>query len=166
MQEERVLWAAGNNNETMQRVTWELDRFKGQQGRLRIVDLSNGDWGHINADDFRFEPPPEEPRVIVPPPQSSQGLPTPLLVGGIVLAAATGVIIAIRSIRSKKAKKKKSPEIQVEPNLNLESLRVGAPEKTIPGNKVDLKPVLDLGIQEVILDNSLIKKERKQDDEQ
>lgn len=50
----RAHYASGRNSETMQRVTWDLSRFSGQQGFLRIVDESSAPWGHINVDDFRF----------------------------------------------------------------------------------------------------------------
>ena len=52
--ENRVLHATGNDSDTMQRVTWDLTPFAGRGGRIRIVDASSGDWGHINVDDIRF----------------------------------------------------------------------------------------------------------------
>ena len=52
--ENRVLHATGNGSDTMQRVTWDLTPFAGHRGRIRIVDASSGDWGHINVDDIRF----------------------------------------------------------------------------------------------------------------
>ena len=52
--EDRVLHATGNDSDTMQRVTWDLTPFAGRRGRIRIVDASSGDWGHINVDDIRF----------------------------------------------------------------------------------------------------------------
>lgn len=50
----RVLSVSGRGTETMHRVTWDLNPWAGQQGRIRIVDNASGGWGHINADDFRF----------------------------------------------------------------------------------------------------------------
>jgi hypothetical protein len=55
----RVLYASGRNSETMSRVTWNLDRFAGRRGAIRVVDASTGGWGHINIDDFRFSSPPD-----------------------------------------------------------------------------------------------------------
>ncbi|MEE8129294.1 MAG: PASTA domain-containing protein, partial [Vicinamibacterales bacterium] len=52
--ESRVLHATGNDSDAMQRVTWDLTPFAGRRGRIRIVDASSGDWGHINVDDIRF----------------------------------------------------------------------------------------------------------------
>ena len=52
--EERVLHATGNDSDAMQRLTWDLTPFAGRRGRIRIVDASSGDWGHVNVDDIRF----------------------------------------------------------------------------------------------------------------
>jgi len=54
--ENRAFYASGRNEETMRKVTWNLDRYRDEQGFIRIVDNSSGPWGHINADDFRFIP--------------------------------------------------------------------------------------------------------------
>jgi beta-lactam-binding protein with PASTA domain len=62
---ERVNAIGGRNSETMQRVSWDLSPHAGKTGRIRIVDYSSGPWGHINVDDFRFEP-PEEITPVVP----------------------------------------------------------------------------------------------------
>lgn len=51
----RVFYATGQNTETMHGVTWELAQYTGKTGQIRIVDASSGGWGHINADDFRFD---------------------------------------------------------------------------------------------------------------
>jgi PKD repeat protein len=59
-------WASGKNTETMHRVVWNISQFKGKRAKLRIVDDSSGNWGHINADDFRFEvktPAPNPPAI-------------------------------------------------------------------------------------------------------
>jgi beta-lactam-binding protein with PASTA domain len=56
--ENRVFYASGRNKETMRTVTWNLDRYEGARGFIRIVDNSSGPWGHINADHFRFIPGP------------------------------------------------------------------------------------------------------------
>ncbi len=50
-----VLKATGNNHESMKRVTWDVSSFRGQEGRILIVDSSDRGWGHINADDFRYD---------------------------------------------------------------------------------------------------------------
>jgi len=52
--ERRAYFATGLNTETMQRVAWDLQPYKGQTARIRIIDASSGPWGHVNADDFRF----------------------------------------------------------------------------------------------------------------
>ncbi len=52
----RVFYATGQNTETMHGVTWELAQYAGKTGQIRIVDASSGGWGHINTDDFRFDP--------------------------------------------------------------------------------------------------------------
>jgi len=51
----RVYHASGKNTETMARVMWDLSPHAGKTGMIRIVDESSEGWGHINADDFRFE---------------------------------------------------------------------------------------------------------------
>lgn len=43
------------NTETMVPVVWEVSKWKGKTARIRILDLSNRGWGHINADDFRMQ---------------------------------------------------------------------------------------------------------------
>lgn len=52
----RVFHASGRNTETMHRVEWNLSPYEAKTGQIRIVDASSGEWGHINADDFRFTP--------------------------------------------------------------------------------------------------------------
>jgi len=52
---ERIrLRESGRNSETMREVRWDLRRYAGKVGHLRIVDMSSGPWGHINVDYFRF----------------------------------------------------------------------------------------------------------------
>jgi beta-lactam-binding protein with PASTA domain len=55
LHETRIYYQAGKNSDTMERVTWDLHPYAGRIGRIRIVDASSQEWGHINADDFRFE---------------------------------------------------------------------------------------------------------------
>ena len=50
----RMLQATGNDSDTMRRITWDLTPHAGRRGRIRIVDASSDDWGHINVDDIRF----------------------------------------------------------------------------------------------------------------
>ena len=50
----RVLHATGSDSDTMRRITWDLTPHAGRRGRIRIVDASSDDWGHINVDDIRF----------------------------------------------------------------------------------------------------------------
>lgn len=42
------------NSELMYRERIDISIYKGKTARIRIVDNSNGNWGHINADNFRF----------------------------------------------------------------------------------------------------------------
>lgn len=51
----RAFYETGKNVETMERVTWDLRPIAGRIGRIRIVDESSDEWGHINADDFQLE---------------------------------------------------------------------------------------------------------------
>ena len=50
----RMLHATGNDSDSMRRITWDLTPYAGRRGRIRIVDASSDDWGHINVDDIRF----------------------------------------------------------------------------------------------------------------
>ncbi|KAJ7331629.1 hypothetical protein OS493_019219 [Desmophyllum pertusum] len=43
----------GNCKETMSRKSWNVDNFIGQHARVRLIDNSSGDWGHINFDDLK-----------------------------------------------------------------------------------------------------------------
>jgi PKD repeat protein len=62
---QRAYFASGNNNETMQRVSWDVSKWAGRTGQIRIVDDSSGPWGHINVDDFVFSSRRRDP---IPPP--------------------------------------------------------------------------------------------------
>jgi hypothetical protein len=50
-----VLKATGRHNEQMQREVWDVTAFKGKQAQIIINDQLPRGWGHINADDFRYE---------------------------------------------------------------------------------------------------------------
>ena len=52
--ETRVLHATGAGSDTMQRVTWDVSRYAGRQGRIRIVDASTEAGGRVSVDDIRF----------------------------------------------------------------------------------------------------------------
>ena len=52
---EEVLTATGKHNETMRQEIWDVSAYKGKQAQIRITDSHSGGWGHINADDFRYE---------------------------------------------------------------------------------------------------------------
>jgi hypothetical protein len=41
--------------DTMRQVTWDVSQWKGKEAILEISDVSSGSWGHINADDFRYQ---------------------------------------------------------------------------------------------------------------
>lgn len=64
--EERALFTvSGVDHETMQRVVVDLRAWSGQGLRIRLVDESDGGWGHLNFDDFRFH---DDLPHFVPPP--------------------------------------------------------------------------------------------------
>jgi len=50
-----VYSTTGMSNETMVRYVWDVSAYKGKQGKIIINDQHPGGWGHINADDFRYE---------------------------------------------------------------------------------------------------------------
>lgn len=47
--------ATGACSEEMTRVHWRVGAHRGRAGQIRVADLSSGQWGHINVDDFRFD---------------------------------------------------------------------------------------------------------------
>lgn len=49
-----IFMTPGPNHETMQRVAVDLGGFIGQEIRVRLIDESDGGWGHLNYDDFLF----------------------------------------------------------------------------------------------------------------
>lgn len=51
----RAFYQTGKDVETMERITWDLHPIAGRTGRIRIVDESSDEWGHINVDDFQLE---------------------------------------------------------------------------------------------------------------
>lgn len=44
--------ATGNNTEQLTEVIWDLKKYVGKTGRLKIIDLDTSAWGHILADQF------------------------------------------------------------------------------------------------------------------
>lgn len=42
------------NSELFYRASFDLSPYKGRVARIQIVDDSEGNWGHLNVDDFRF----------------------------------------------------------------------------------------------------------------
>ncbi len=46
--------ATGRCTETMERITWDVTDYQGQNAQIRLIDFSSGGWGHINFDDVRF----------------------------------------------------------------------------------------------------------------
>ncbi len=50
-----VLKGSGKRSETMERHVWDVSAYKGKTAQIVISDHSSMSWGHINADDFRFE---------------------------------------------------------------------------------------------------------------
>jgi putative membrane-bound dehydrogenase-like protein len=67
-----IFTTCGANYETMQRVAVDLRAHLGKQIRIRLVDQSSDEWGHINFDDFRFH---AEKPVIERDPRVPQVLP-------------------------------------------------------------------------------------------
>ena len=53
--DEPVLTARGENNESMERVVWDVSAYKGRKARIRAVDEATVGWSHINFDDIIFE---------------------------------------------------------------------------------------------------------------
>jgi FG-GAP repeat len=49
-----VARAGGRCDELLRRVTFDVARYAGRMGRIRIVDASSAKWGHISVDDIRF----------------------------------------------------------------------------------------------------------------
>ena len=49
-----VYRVTGKCKESMERVYWDLSRWVGRIGQVRIADMSSKLWAHINVDDFRF----------------------------------------------------------------------------------------------------------------
>jgi hypothetical protein len=47
---------AGENNELMRQVVFDVSRHRGRHLTVRIVDAASGPWGHVNADDFGWAP--------------------------------------------------------------------------------------------------------------
>lgn len=52
---EEVYRETGNNHESMKRHIWDVAPYRGKEAVIVISDQSSGGWGHINADDFRYE---------------------------------------------------------------------------------------------------------------
>ncbi len=50
-----VFQARGQDNESMERVVWDVSAYKGQMARIRAVDGGSAGWAHINFDDIIFE---------------------------------------------------------------------------------------------------------------
>lgn len=46
--------AQGWDDESMQRVVWDVYALRGRRARIEIIDEATGPWGHINVDDFQF----------------------------------------------------------------------------------------------------------------
>ncbi len=47
-----LLKASGSDGPIMQRVTWKVAEHAGKQLKVRMVDRSQGGWGHVSFDDF------------------------------------------------------------------------------------------------------------------
>ena len=79
--EEQVIFTAvGNRREQMRRVAVDLRGHTDQRIFVRLVDESQGPWGHLNFDDFRFHR--KRPKTTEP----ATGEPTPVVVVPLVVA--------------------------------------------------------------------------------
>ena len=43
------------DSEVMARVTWDVRAWRGKKGQIVIIDNASTHWGHLNADDFRYD---------------------------------------------------------------------------------------------------------------
>eukprot|EP01029_Cantina_marsupialis_P008634 TRINITY_DN203986_c0_g1_i1.p1 TRINITY_DN203986_c0_g1~~TRINITY_DN203986_c0_g1_i1.p1 ORF type:complete len:1435 (-),score=493.90 TRINITY_DN203986_c0_g1_i1:127-4143(-) len=50
-----VFQKTGQCTEHMERRYWNVEPYIGQMARIRVVDAYDGEWGHINFDDVRFD---------------------------------------------------------------------------------------------------------------
>ena len=57
-----VLSATGQNSNKLAPVSWDVRRWAGKEGSLRIVDDERGAWGNIGVDDIIFSDRPRVPR--------------------------------------------------------------------------------------------------------
>ena len=70
-----VAHASGRNTEQLFQAVWDVDRFRGKQGQIVIVDASTGAWGHILVDDiemYDLDPRLTEPAPPKPKPKQKQ----------------------------------------------------------------------------------------------
>lgn len=51
----RAKRSTGNCDDTMQPHHWNVSTLQGRSAKIRIVDASSDDWGHINVDEFTFD---------------------------------------------------------------------------------------------------------------
>jgi fructan beta-fructosidase len=77
-----VRTASGRENGNLNWVAWDVGDLVGKRGRLEIVDLNTGGWGHILADHFMLADAPARIR--------SNETSVNLLVDGEVVRSATG----------------------------------------------------------------------------
>ena len=52
---EELLTANGVNDQSMQKVKWDLTPYTGKKLFLKVVDQSTTGWGHITVDNFQFD---------------------------------------------------------------------------------------------------------------
>jgi hypothetical protein len=50
-----VIKTTGRCTESMHRESWDVRKYKGRTGQIRVVDASSANWGHINFDEVRFD---------------------------------------------------------------------------------------------------------------
>lgn len=52
---EEVAHARGIDDQVMQKAEWDLSPYAGKKMFIKIVDQSEGGWGHVTVDDFQFD---------------------------------------------------------------------------------------------------------------
>ena len=62
---EVVRSATGWRSDRLAPASWDVSRWRGQYGRVQIVDQASGDWGHLNVDHIVQTDHPERPPVEV-----------------------------------------------------------------------------------------------------
>lgn len=166
--EERVFYATGRNHETMQRVTWDLNEFKGRRGRIRIVDASRSGWGHINADDFQFIPAAfqeegtEDDKKFVPDKHFPPSFRPWLILVIILTIAVLGYYFLSHRKRPVRSSGEMQGNIQITPYPDIGFQQIDPETPVKPVLEIRLMPVIDPGKQNLIAEKEMITNERRE----